>query len=122
MQTCITNLCVHKKLLMSHKEGLDNKNSDLAFAKLVGGPSLSEDVSRPVPQAVLNWWLSHCSGHVLTRAFQPYGDSPAPCIQACQDVLKAHLGAQDGFGAAASRWMAQETPKCGWAKRSPRKC
>lgn len=41
MNTCITNLSVLKKSLTLHKEGLDNKNRALSFAKVFGGVSMS---------------------------------------------------------------------------------
>lgn len=45
MSTCITNLCVLKKLLMLHKEGLDNKNRALSSTKVFGGLSMSGGLS-----------------------------------------------------------------------------
>lgn len=78
MRTCITNLCVHKKSLMfhkEHKEGLDNTNRALSLAKEVGGLSLSRDLSRPVPSN---------SAELVALAMKgscPHQSTPAPWRQ-----------------------------------------
>lgn len=103
---------------MFHQEGRDNKKRAFSFAKVVGGLILSWHLSSSAELVALamKWSCLHQSTPALWR--QP----GSHCIQASQDVLKAHLGALHSFGAAPPGWMAQGTLTYGWAKRSPRKC
>lgn len=49
MSTCITNLCVLKKSLSLHGEGLDKNNRALSFEKALGGLSTSGDLLSSAP-------------------------------------------------------------------------